>query len=134
MTHHRHLLAVISLLATLPPAAQTLTVRTDHPGPAASPTFTGVFFEDINFGADGGLYPERVKNRSFEFYEPLMGWTKIQRGGATGTFAVIDQQPLNRNNPHYLRLTVAGPGEGFGVENEGFRWIGVTKGAAFTFC
>ena len=125
--------ALVALLLTLPVSAQILTIPVDRPGAAISPTFNGIFFEDINFAADGGLYPERVKNRSFEFTEPLMGWTKIQRAGATGTFAVVDQEPLNKNNPHYLRLIVAEPGDGLGVENEGFRGIGVTQGAAFTF-
>ncbi len=45
-----------------------------HPGAALSPQMFGIFFEDINFGADGGLYPELVKNRSFEFTEPLAAW------------------------------------------------------------
>ena len=48
----------------------TITVQVDRPGAAISPTMFGLFFEDINFGADGGLYPERVKNRSFEFPRP----------------------------------------------------------------
>jgi hypothetical protein len=44
-----------------------ITVQFDKPGAAISPTMFGLFFEDINFGADGGIYPERIKNRSFEF-------------------------------------------------------------------
>ncbi|MGH9881188.1 MAG: hypothetical protein ACRD6N_07105, partial [Pyrinomonadaceae bacterium] len=54
--------------------AQTgnITVQVDKPGPPIPKTLFGLFFEDINFGADGGLYPERVKNRSFEFPDPLM--------------------------------------------------------------
>jgi len=51
-----------------------ISVDAAHPGAAISPSMYGVFFEDINFGADGGLYPELVKNRSFEFQEPLTGW------------------------------------------------------------
>ncbi len=48
----------------------------------------GIFFEDINFGADGGLYAEMVKNRGFEFPDPLMGWIKIhqQRGAWSGVY------------------------------------------------
>lgn len=38
------------------------------------PTMYGIFFEDINFAADGGIYAELIKNRSFEFDEPLTGW------------------------------------------------------------
>ena len=47
------------------------------PERAISRTMFGIFFEDINFGADGGLYPELVKNRSFEFQEPLTGWHEV---------------------------------------------------------
>ncbi|HEY7116748.1 MAG TPA: alpha-L-arabinofuranosidase C-terminal domain-containing protein, partial [Tepidisphaeraceae bacterium] len=85
---------------------------------------------DINFAADGGLYPERIKNRSFEFADPVMGWNRIQRKG-TATIQTTD--PLNENNPHYLRLSIDQPGEGLDVENEGFRGIGVAQGATFTF-
>jgi alpha-N-arabinofuranosidase len=117
--------------------AAALTVGADRPGAAISPTLHGVFFEDINFAADGGLYPERVKNGSFEFIAPLMGWKRAERGGAAGTLLVLGRQPLNDNNPHYLRLTVEkaghGPGAGFGLENEGFRGIGMTRGAGYTF-
>jgi hypothetical protein len=54
-----------------------IQVQVDQPGAAIPPTLFGLFFEDINFGADGGLYPERVKNRSFEFPEPMMGWKHL---------------------------------------------------------
>src|SRR6188472_2925101 len=69
----------------------TVTVQVDKPGADISPTMFGIFFEDINFGADGGLYPERVKNRSFEFPEPLMGWQKAVASG--GTFEVRTDDP-----------------------------------------
>ncbi len=54
-----------------------ISVDAAHPGAAISPAMFGIFFEDINFGADGGLYPERIKNRSFEFDQPLKGWRAI---------------------------------------------------------
>ena len=56
------------------PVPDVISVHTTQPGAAIAPTMFGVFFEDINFAADGGLYPERIKNRSFEFAEPLTGW------------------------------------------------------------
>src|SRR5512144_1882212 len=62
----------------------TLSVQADKPGPAISPTLWGIFFEDINFGADGGLYAELVKNRAFEFPDSLMGWIKISPSNARG--------------------------------------------------
>src|ERR687885_446451 len=91
--------------------------------PAFAPTLFGLFFEDINFGADGGLYPERVKNRSFEFPDALMGWQKIERAGAGGSLTVLEEKPLNENNSHYLRME-AGAGGRVGVTNEGFRGMG----------
>jgi alpha-L-arabinofuranosidase len=88
----------------------------------------GVFFEDINFGADGGLYAELVKNRSFEFPEPLMGWSEVKKGAAAGSIGVLDQDPFSAANPHYLRIKVEKAGAGYGVANAGFNDIGVRKG------
>ena len=112
--------------------ASTITVEVDKPGAAIPPTLFGLFFEDINFGADGGLYPERVKNRSFEFPDALMGWQKIERAGAGGSLTVLEEKPLNENNSHYLRME-AGAGGRVGVTNEGFRGMGFERGAAYVF-
>src|SRR6187401_2374451 len=98
-----------------------VAVQVDKPGAAIPSTLFGLFFEDINFGADGGLYPERVKNRSFEFPDPLMAWKQIQRARSNGTLTVLTQDPLNEENSHYLHFDVKAGGKGFGVANEGFR-------------
>jgi len=82
----------------------SITVQADKPGARISPTMWGIFFEDINFGADGGLYAELVKNRSFEFPDPMMGWTKIPPGDAAGGIEIRDEDPFNAANPHYLRI------------------------------
>ena len=112
----------------------SVAVGLDKPGAAVSPTLHGIFFEDINFGADGGLYPQRIKNGSFEFTpDPTMGWQKTIQNRAGGTLSILTDQPLNENNPHYLRLTVLPDGDGFGISNEGFHGIGVTQGAKFNF-
>src|SRR6478672_9617830 len=74
--------------------SSTITVQVNKPGGDISPTMFGIFFEDINFGADGGLYPERVKNRSFEFPEPLMAWQQIDKGGSKGTVSASTQNPV----------------------------------------
>jgi alpha-L-arabinofuranosidase len=131
-------LAGQSPLQPRPAAAQsgstsTITVQVDRPGAAISPRMFGVFFEDINFAADGGLYPERVKNRAFEFPTLLMGWKKIERGGAKGTLEVLDAEPLSATTPRYLRVKVEEAGAGFGAANEGFRGVGVERGARYTF-
>jgi alpha-N-arabinofuranosidase len=113
----------------------TLTVQADRTAGAISPILNGVFFEDINFAADGGLYPERVKNGSFEFADPMMGWRRpaLVTGGAVGGFGVAGDRPLYANNPHFLRATLEQPGAGLPLSNEGYRGIGVTRGARFTF-
>ncbi len=76
------------VLIRLPPRPEPpptiISVDTTHPGAAISPSEFGIFFEDINFGADGGLYPELVKNRSFEFSEPLTGWHEVLAIDSTG--------------------------------------------------
>lgn len=64
-------------------------------------TMYGIFFEDINFAADGGLYAELVKNRSFEFPNPLQGWKVF------GNVRVMNDGPFERN-PHYVRLSDPG--------------------------
>jgi alpha-L-arabinofuranosidase len=110
----------------------TVTVQVDRPGAAIAPTMFGLFFEDINFAADGGLYPERIKNRSFEFVEPMMGWKRADRGGPKGSLQIYDLgSELARPNSHYLRIRAESAG--FGLTNEGFRGIGVEKGAEYTF-
>jgi alpha-N-arabinofuranosidase len=111
----------------------TITVQVDHPGAAISKTMFGLFFEDINFAADGGLYPERVKNRSFEFPDPMMGWRQINREGARGATYVINQEPINDANRRFLRIAAEANGKGFGVMNEGFRGMGVRQDEDYTF-
>ena len=117
-----------------------ITIDVSNPGADISPTMYGIFFEDINFGADGGLYAELVKNRSFEFPEPMMGWSKLQRQGAEGTLSIRDDDPFvtgttygEPGNSHYLRIDVKNPGDGFGLTNEGFRGIGLRKGEKYCF-
>jgi alpha-L-arabinofuranosidase len=115
-----------------------IAVDAAHPGASIAPTMFGVFFEDINFGADGGLYPERIKNRSFEFSDPLTGWKAILPydttngiGLSQGELDIRTDSPLNPSNPHYLRVRAFAPGYGF--FNSGFRGIGVERGAEYRF-
>ena len=55
-------------------AQHQFAVQANKPGVEIQPTMYGIFFEDINYAADGGLYGELVKNRSFEFPQALLGW------------------------------------------------------------
>jgi len=108
-----------------------------HPGAPISPQMFGVFFEDINFGADGGLYPELVKNRSFEFSDPLTGWHAVmgfsKKGldPPKGELDIRTDAPLNESNPHYLRVKATEPG--YGLYNSGFRGMGIESGAEYRF-
>ena len=111
--------------------AVTLTVQADKPGAAISPTMWGVFFEDINYGADGGLYPELVKNGSFEFPDPLMGWHIRGADGKARTVSVRDDAPPGSNNRHYLRIVNDGGGT-IDLANEGFFGMGAEDGGEYT--
>ena len=113
--------------ASLTSGSQVLTVRTDKPGAEVQPTMYGLFFEDINYAADGGLYAEMVKNRSFEYPQSLMGWESF------GNVTVRDDGPFERN-PHYVRLTPAGHGhKSTGLSNEGFFGVAFRKGETYRF-
>ncbi len=106
-----------------------LTVDARKPGIPIQPDMYGIFFEDINFGADGGLYAELIKNRSFDFTNaPLTGWT---------TYGLVevrtDGRPFERN-PHYVRLTNKWELlTGTGLINEGFRGIGIKQDETYRF-
>ncbi len=90
----------------------------------------GVFFEDINFGADGGLYAELVKNRSFEFPDHLMGWSALRNSGSRGSVSICDETAFDTANPHYVRIA-ADSDSGIGIANEGFRGMGIRKGETY---
>ncbi|MBW8326464.1 MAG: alpha-L-arabinofuranosidase [Prolixibacteraceae bacterium] len=109
--------------------SKTLVVKAGTPVAPIQPTMWGLFFEDINFAADGGIYAELVKNRSFEFYKPLMGWEKTGEE-YVGQFQIINSQ--NENNPRHLRLESL-QGKELGLINEGFRGMGVTAGEKYDF-
>jgi alpha-L-arabinofuranosidase len=112
--------------------AATIDIHADRSGAKINPAMWGVFFEDINFGADGGLYAEMVKNRGFEFPDALMGWSKLSPSKAHGQISIHDENPFNAKNSHYLRIESFG-GDLFGVANEGFRGMGVKAGEAYNF-
>ena len=115
-------------------AQQTLTVKVDKPQAIIQPTMWGVFFEDINFGADGGLYAEMVKNRSFEFFVPLMGWQVTQKVFKEDNILILNGAKENPHNPHYLRVSVSPENNGgLSLINEGFRGMGIKKGLRYDF-
>jgi alpha-L-arabinofuranosidase len=129
------LLAVLSVTVAEGAVRETakLAVDLDKPGVALNRGMWGIFFEDINFGADGGMYAELVKNRGFEFPDPLMGWFTLHPQAAPGSIAVRDDSPAFAKNPHYVRIECAGGKQPFGLASEGFRGIGVKAGEAYNF-
>ena len=102
---------------------QAFTVKANQVKAPIQKTMWGIFFEDINFGADGGIYAELVKNRSFEFATPLMGWRE-QKQQANGSILIINRGEQS-TNPRYARFTVRSA-TGYGITNEGFRGMGIT--------
>ncbi|MDE6854323.1 MAG: carbohydrate binding domain-containing protein, partial [Muribaculaceae bacterium] len=124
------LFASIALAAALSGSAAgtPAVLRADKPGAEVSPTMYGIFFEDINFGADGGLYAEMVKNRSFEFPNSLQGWK------TAGNAEVRDQGGPFDRNPHYVRLNPSGHREkSTALENEGFFGVSVKADSVYRF-
>ncbi len=129
MRKYTGLLAAFTFAASVGIQAQTneLVVQTKRVGAEIQPTMYGLFFEDINYAADGGLYAELVKNRSFEFPQNLMGWKSF------GKVSLKDDGPFERN-PHYVRLAYSGhPHKQTGLDNEGFFGIGVKQGEEYRF-
>lgn len=111
-----------------------ITVKANQPTAEIQPTMWGVFFEDINMGADGGIYAELVKNRSFEFYKPLMGWKVEQKQFNEGTVLVLNRQENNTANPRFVRITANNASKGsLGLINEGFRGMGIKKDLRYDF-
>lgn len=129
--------SLLALFFYQPVAAQTpdvITIKADKPYAAIKPTMWGVFFEDINLGADGGIYAELIKNRSFEFIKPMMGWKVLGKPKTEGDFLVINRNEENTNNPRFLRTTLHNTTERtIGLTNEGFRGMGIKKDMRYDF-
>lgn len=100
----------------------------------------GIFFEDINYSADGGLYAELVQNRDFEYspsdhlgqnqdWKADFGWTL---SGDGGSWQIATDDPIHENNPHYAVLDVDRAG-GVALQNAGFDGIVLRKGEKYDF-
>lgn len=129
-------LALPDSLKNAVPVEADITV---HAGQAKkiSDELFGVFFEDLNYAADGGLYAELVQNRDFEYSSEdgsREGWDSgyawhAKDGNATLTIAVTD--PVHENNPHYAVLDVQEPGAA--LCNDGFDGISLKRGEKYDF-
>lgn len=118
----------------------TLRIHTQQRGAAMGDLF-GIFFEDLNHAADGGLYAELIRNRSFEFdpidhpdFHALTAWEKVERGRGKCELAIEDEQPMNERNRHYAVVDIIAEGEGVGISNSGFNsGIPVHEGEVYRF-
>lgn len=122
-------------------APATHAQKADRAGKKISPDLFGLFFEDINYSADGGLYAELIQNRSFEYsptdkreWSPFSFWEYSTPGFSYGTIHVETNSPIHPNNPHYIVVEAEHIGNeanyvgqsGVGIRNIGFDGIGVT--------
>ena len=129
MMNYKQLTLAVSLMATSTLSAQTnvLDVDAKKAGAPVQSTMYGIFFEDINYAADGGLYAELVKNRSFEFPNNYAGWI------ISGKVSLRNDGPFDKN-PHYVRLAPSGHRDKHTmIENEGFFGIGVKANEEYRF-
>ena len=134
-----------SLMITL---VQAQKKDSSPPSKKISPDLFGLFFEDINYAADGGLYAELVQNRSFEYsptskreWSAFTSWEYITPGFSYGSLNVETTSPLHLNNPHYVVLNVEHVGKeekytgpsGVGIKNTGFDGMVVREGNKYNF-
>ena len=100
---------------------------------AISPDLMGIFFEDISYAADGGLYAELIQNRDFEYTaDDHRGWdakTAWKLVGEGTSWSIETQAPIHRNNPHYAHLLTNKPGAQ--LINEGWDGITLQKGKKY---
>lgn len=135
----KKILLLLSMLFILTSGLSTaqepleISIQADRPGAEIQPTMWGVFFEDINFAADGGIYAELVKNRSFEFELPLTGWSQLTKQNGTGRIVPGFYSPSNPGNPHFVSIYPDPAAGSFGLVNEGFRGMGIRKDAHYNF-
>ncbi|MGC4104352.1 hypothetical protein [Ferruginibacter sp.] len=108
-----------------------LNIQPTKPTTAIQPTMWGIFFEDINFAADGGLYAELVKNRSFEFPMPMMGWREIRDKESKGKVLIENISSEATTNLRFARITA--DGRRYGISNEGFRGMGIYANTKYVF-
>ncbi|MCH7397808.1 alpha-L-arabinofuranosidase [Belliella sp. DSM 107340] len=104
--------------------SKNLDIDINKKGATIAPDMWGLFFEDINFAADGGLYAEMIKNYSFEFPSPFMGWRRIQEDGAMG-YHYTKPHLDDSKNKKYLQMQRLNDQGNFGMSNEGFRGMAV---------
>ncbi len=128
LTPSRLILLITGTAFTLAASPATVTVQVNRPGHKIAPTLWGVFFEDINLSADGGIYPELVRNRSFEDSEKPEHWSLVNRGEGQSEMAIDTSKPLNPFNRRSLRIRVNGA---LSLGNEGYWGMALIKNETY---
>ena len=135
--HNERMEQDVQRFAGLAPVSLQLTVRPEEAKPI-SDKLIGIFFEDINYGADGGLYAELVQNRDFEYspkdntrqgFDSGYAWS-VWENGQSSAVKVATENPLHENNPHYVVLQAK---PGMALRNPGFDGIMLKKGEKYDF-
>ncbi len=122
-----------ALMAAAEPARASVTFDVNAAGIPVSPTLHGLFFEDINYAADGGLYAELIQNRSFEHRDPLFACKENALAGSKGSLTIAQAESLNERNTNFLRIKVEQAGGGYGFTNSGFDGISLKAGERYRF-
>lgn len=148
--YHKNIFALLKLsfittlllwiVSTSADVAAPVSVQISGGGKPISPDLIGIFFEDINYAADGGLYAELVQNRSFEYqateqttWTPLTSWELVTGKDARGSVKIADAVPVHPNNPHYVVIETQQVGAGIGILNTGFDGIAIKAGETYDF-
>jgi len=127
------LITVVFSLNLIAQNIQPIIVTVDKPKAEIKPEMWGIFFEDINFGADGGIYAEMVKNRSFEFAKPRTGWQVNLTSRDSSHFVIQNRGNLNQDNPRYVRISIKDGTVKNYISNSGFRGMGVKQNNKYNF-
>ena len=145
--YKRTMLSAVLVAATMGLNAQK-PISAPAGGKAISDELIGIFFEDINNSADGGLYAELLQNGSFEFsmadrdgWGPGTAWKQLRPGHSLGYLEARNDNPVHANNSHFMRLHIERTREfydykgwrGFGLQNDGFDGISVKAGEKYDF-
>jgi alpha-L-arabinofuranosidase len=124
-------LAALTSITIQVQAGTVLTIQAGQPGAIISSNLFGIFFEEINFAGEGGLYAEMVRNRSFYTATNANYWTLVTQGTATGAMSVDTSKPLNTNIPNSLKLTMQSGTGSVGAGNSGFWGMSLQAGATY---
>ena len=108
-----------------------MTIQANQPGAVVSSNLFGIFFEEINYAGEGGIYAELVRNRAFYSSTSANFWTLVTQGTAAGAMTVDPGQPLNTNLPNSLKLTMASGTGSVGAANAGFWGMSLQAGATY---